>query len=113
MATQVQGRDAMQFINEQDAPTLERFIKRLEFRAKDPTFTAYREAYLKLLDLPRAEAVLDIGCGTGVVTRAIAARDGFTEASVIARGTIPTREHTDDDPLDRRGYIRRVLRQGT
>ena len=77
MATQVQGRDAMQFINEQDSPTLERFIERLEFRAKDPTFTAYREAYLKLLDLARVEAVLDLGCGTGVVTRAIAAREGF------------------------------------
>ena len=38
MATQVQARDAMQFINEQDAATLERFIERLEFRAKDPTF---------------------------------------------------------------------------
>ena len=77
MATQVQARDAMQFINEQNAATVERFIERLEFRARDPTFTAYREAYLKLLDLPRAEAVLDLGCGTGVVTRAIAARDGF------------------------------------
>ena len=41
MATRVQARDAMQFINEQDAATLERFIERLEFRAKDPTFVAY------------------------------------------------------------------------
>jgi ubiquinone/menaquinone biosynthesis C-methylase UbiE len=77
MTTQVRARDAMQFINEQDAATLERFIERLEFRAKDPTFTAYREAYLKLVDLPRTAAVLDLGCGTGVVTRALAARDGF------------------------------------
>ena len=69
--------DAMQFINEQDAATLERFIERLEFRAKDPTFTAYREAYLALIDLPRSAAVLDLGCGTGVVARAIAARDDF------------------------------------
>ena len=77
MATQVPARDAMQFVNEQDAATLERFIERLEFRAKDPTFTAYREAYLELVDLPGTAAVLDLGCGTGVVTRAIAARDGF------------------------------------
>jgi ubiquinone/menaquinone biosynthesis C-methylase UbiE len=77
MATQVQPRDAMQFINEQNAATLERFIERLEFRAKDPTFTAYRDAYLKVMELPRTAAVLDLGCGTGVVTRAIAARDGF------------------------------------
>jgi SAM-dependent methyltransferase len=77
MATQVRARDAMQFINEQDAATLERFIERLEFRAKDPTFTAYREAYMELVDLPPTAAVLDLGCGTGVVTRAIAARGGF------------------------------------
>jgi ubiquinone/menaquinone biosynthesis C-methylase UbiE len=77
MATQVQARDAMQFVNEQDAATLERFIERLELRGKDPTFVAYREAYLELIDLPRSAAVLEIGCGTGVVTRAIAARDGF------------------------------------
>jgi ubiquinone/menaquinone biosynthesis C-methylase UbiE len=77
MAAQVQARDAMQFINEQNAATLERFIERLEFRGNDPTFVAYREAYLKLIDLPRTAAVLDLGCGTGVVTRAIATRDGF------------------------------------
>ena len=29
------------------------------------------------------------------------------------RGAVPTRPRTDDDPLDRREYIRRVLRQGT
>ena len=73
----VQVRDAMQFVNEQDAATLERFIERLEYRGTDPTFVAYREAYLDLLDLPPTAAVLDLGCGTGVVTRAIAAQDGF------------------------------------
>ena len=34
MTTQAQVRDAMQFINEQDVATLERFIERLEFRGK-------------------------------------------------------------------------------
>ena len=72
-----QPRDAMQFVNEQDAATLERFVERLEFRARDPTFSAYRDEYLALVDLPHAAAVLDLGCGTGVVARAIAARDGF------------------------------------
>jgi len=75
--TQAQARDAMQFVNEQDGATLERFIERLEFRARDPTFTAYRDAYLELVDPSRTAAVLDLGCGTGVVTRAIAAPDGF------------------------------------
>jgi SAM-dependent methyltransferase len=76
-------RDAMQFINEQDEATLDRFIARLEFRGTDPTFVGYREAYLELVDLPPTAAVLDLGCGTGVVARAIAARDGF-EGTVTA-----------------------------
>ena len=71
------ARDAMQFVNEQDAATLERFIERLEFRGKDPTFVAYREAYVKLIDLRGATAVLDLGCGTGVVARALAQRGDF------------------------------------
>ena len=77
MATQAQPRDAMQFVNDQDDATLARFIERLELRGKDPTFVAYREAYLQLIGLSRTAAVLEIGCGTGVVARAIAARDGF------------------------------------
>ena len=78
MTTQLQVRDAMQFVNEQDTATLERFIERLEFRGTDPAFTAYRDVYLELLELPPGGAVLDVGCGTGVVARAIAARDGFS-----------------------------------
>ncbi|TCC65658.1 methyltransferase domain-containing protein [Kribbella pittospori] len=77
MTTQQQVRDAMQFVNEQDAATVERFIERLELRGKDPTFVAYREAYVDAMDLPPTARVLEIGCGTGVVSRAIAARDGF------------------------------------
>ena len=77
MATHLQARDAMQYVSQQDEATVARFIERLELRGKDPTFVDYREAYLRLIDLPRAAAVLELGCGTGVVARAIAARDGF------------------------------------
>lgn len=80
VATHMQARDAMQFVNEQDAATLERFIQRLEFRGQDPTFVGYRNAYLDVMDLPRTAAVVDLGCGTGVVARALAARAGFAGA---------------------------------
>jgi SAM-dependent methyltransferase len=71
------ARDAMEFINEQDDATLERFVQRLEFRGADPTFVGYREAYLEAMTLPRDALVLELGCGTGVVARALAASQGF------------------------------------
>jgi SAM-dependent methyltransferase len=71
-------RDAMEFINEQDDATLQRFIDRFEFRGKDPTFSAYRDAYLDTLGLHPSATVLEIGSGTGVVARALASRTGFS-----------------------------------
>ena len=71
-------RDAMEFMNEQDDATLQRFIERFEFRGKDPTFVAYREAYLDQLELSPSATVLELGCGTGVVARALASRAGFS-----------------------------------
>jgi ubiquinone/menaquinone biosynthesis C-methylase UbiE len=75
-----QMADAMQFINEQDAATLDRFIQRLEFRGQDPTFTSYRDGYLDAMGLPGTVRVLDLGCGTGVIARAIASRADFAGA---------------------------------
>jgi SAM-dependent methyltransferase len=72
------ARDAMEFINEQDEATLERFVERLEFRGRDPTFVGYRDAYVAKLGLGPTAEVLEVGCGTGVVTRALAAREGFS-----------------------------------
>jgi SAM-dependent methyltransferase len=71
-------RDAMEFINEQDEATLARFVERLEFRGADPTFIGYRDAYLDAMQLPHEAVVLELGCGTGVVARAVGAREGFT-----------------------------------
>ena len=72
------ARDAMEFINEQDEATLQRFVERLEFRGRDPKFVAYRDAYVAKMALAPSAHVLDVGCGTGVVTRALAGRDGFS-----------------------------------
>lgn len=71
------SRDAFRYINELDDATVETLVERLEFRGKDPTFARWREAYLDRLALAPSARVLDAGCGTGVVARAIAARPGF------------------------------------
>jgi hypothetical protein len=42
------ARDAMEFINEQDEATVHRFLERLEFRGRDPTFVGYRDAHVAL-----------------------------------------------------------------
>ena len=47
----MRARDAMEFINEQDEATVQRFVDRLEFRGKDPTFVGFREAYVDKMGL--------------------------------------------------------------
>lgn len=47
---------------------------RLEHRGTAQDEAAARDEYLQLLGIAPGERVLDIGCGSGVVTRAIAAR---------------------------------------
>lgn len=49
---------------------------RLEKRAEAPDEIAARAAYLDLLGIKEGDRVLDVGCGSGVVTRAIAERVG-------------------------------------
>jgi ubiquinone/menaquinone biosynthesis C-methylase UbiE len=49
---------------------------RLERRAKAEDEVAARDIYLGLLDIAAGEHVLDVGCGSGAVTREIAKRVG-------------------------------------
>src|SRR5262249_32676926 len=49
---------------------------RLERRARAEDEVAARETYLGLLDIAAGEHVLDVGCGSGAVTREIARRVG-------------------------------------
>jgi ubiquinone/menaquinone biosynthesis C-methylase UbiE len=70
--------DVFQRIDEFDSETVQRIVDRLEYRGRDVTFSAMRDAYLDVLDLANVGRVLEIGCGTGVVARAIASRRDFT-----------------------------------
>lgn len=71
------ARDPHRFATELDDGTLQALIHRLESRGRDPVFTNLRDAYLDKLPLTAAAGVLELGCGTGVVARAVAAREGF------------------------------------
>jgi SAM-dependent methyltransferase len=60
---------------------IEMITSALEVRAADPTKLPVIDAYLARLDPPGGGLIVDIGCGTGGVTRRIA--DRFETASVL------------------------------
>ena len=64
-----------------DESALSVMAERLESRAKHPFFRGVIADYLGALELKRISSALEIGCGTGVVSRALAVAAGF-------RGTI-------------------------
>jgi ubiquinone/menaquinone biosynthesis C-methylase UbiE len=69
--------DVYRITDELDHPTLDVLATRLEARGKHPRFIEMMQQYLGAMRIDSAATVLDLGCGTGVVTRAIAQRKGF------------------------------------
>jgi ubiquinone/menaquinone biosynthesis C-methylase UbiE len=69
--------DVYRITDELDDPTLDVVVARLEARGKHPRFISMMDQYLQAMDIDSAKTVLDVGCGTGVVARAIARRKGF------------------------------------
>jgi ubiquinone/menaquinone biosynthesis C-methylase UbiE len=61
-----------------DAATLESMVARFEARGKHPAFANMLSEYLDAMQIAPAASVLDLGCGTGLVARAIARHSGFT-----------------------------------
>ena len=72
------AQDIFQAIGSLDQEGVQRIIDRLEFRGNDEKFVAMRETYLDQMKLASDADVLDLGCGTGVVARSLASRDGFS-----------------------------------
>jgi ubiquinone/menaquinone biosynthesis C-methylase UbiE len=70
-------RDIFQSISTLDANAIQKVVDRLEHRATDPAFVRMRATYFDRMGLTPTARILDCGCGTGVVSRALARRDGF------------------------------------
>lgn len=60
-----------------DDEVLDSLAGRLESRGRNATFTGYIDQYLDRLELGCRARALDLGCGTGLVLRQIAARAEF------------------------------------
>ena len=69
-------------IKDADAARARDLAGRLELRAKAADEVEVRETYLGLLRVTAGEDVLDVGCGSGVVTREIARRVGHRGLAV-------------------------------
>jgi SAM-dependent methyltransferase len=69
--------DVYRITDQLDDPTLDAVAARLEARGRHPRFIAMMHEYLAAMLIDSAATVLDLGCGTGVVSRAIAQRKGF------------------------------------
>jgi ubiquinone/menaquinone biosynthesis C-methylase UbiE len=71
--------DVYASIETAEEAVLERLVEVLELRAAEPAQRAMLEDYLGDLPLPDGARVLEVGCGTGAVARAIAGRPGVGE----------------------------------
>lgn len=61
-----------------DNQVLDVMIQRLESRGQHPRFMEMLDDYLRFMNIEESKSVLDLGCGTGIASRAIARRPGFS-----------------------------------
>jgi ubiquinone/menaquinone biosynthesis C-methylase UbiE len=70
--------DVYRITSKLDDATLDALVTRLEAHGKHPRFAEMLRKYLDAMIIDSAKSVLDLGCGTGVATRAIGRRPGFS-----------------------------------
>jgi ubiquinone/menaquinone biosynthesis C-methylase UbiE len=71
--------DVYAHITEVDETTIDQVATAMELRATDPRQQEILSTYLARIDWPRRARVVEIGCGTGAITRALAARPEVAE----------------------------------
>ena len=67
-------------VTEAASPILEGLMGVLELRAADPQLRVMLTTYLTDAALPQRSRVLEVGCGTGAVTRSVAKWPGVSAA---------------------------------
>jgi ubiquinone/menaquinone biosynthesis C-methylase UbiE len=75
--------DVYAMIPEVDRATQERLADVLEMRTDDPRQVAMWRAYISEIEFPPAAQVLEIGCGTGAVSRTLAHWPGVAQMTGV------------------------------
>jgi ubiquinone/menaquinone biosynthesis C-methylase UbiE len=75
--------DVYNAVTELDPAVAKQLGDAMELRATEPAQQAMLAAYLDDLDLPEGAKVVEIGCGTGAISRAVAARPGIGEVTGV------------------------------
>ncbi len=88
--SQLQVPDVYGRTHEMDEGTLAVMAERLEIRGRHPFFVAAIGEYTDRLALAGTEAILDLGCGTGVAARTIARRPDARGPRSRPRTSAPT-----------------------
>ena len=95
--------DTYATITEADTPVQERLADILELRAADPQQRAMLERYTSELDLAPGSRVLEIGCGTGAISRFLATLPGAEAVAGVDPSLVfveRARELADNDSLE-------------
>ena len=74
----MKGKDPWSRTDQLEEVSLKAIVQRLESRANHPQFARMLLEYLEAIEIDSRKTVLDLGCGTGMVSRKIAAREGFS-----------------------------------
>jgi hypothetical protein len=93
--TQLQSPDVYGRTFQMDEQTLGVIATRLEARGRHPFFLRAITEYMDHLALSATEAILDLGCGTGVAARAIARRSDVRGADYRHRHQRASRERRE------------------
>jgi ubiquinone/menaquinone biosynthesis C-methylase UbiE len=80
--------DVWSMVGELDPASRERLAEVLETRGADPQQQAMRRSFLADIAFPPGAHVLEVGCGTGVLSRALACWPGVS--SVVGVDTAPS-----------------------
>ncbi len=104
--------DPYQSPDTQDPAILNAMIQRLEDRGENDLFNSFIDQYLETVNFEKTKAILDLGCGTGAVTRRIASKapaSTITTGVDISQTLLDVARKKSDDSIQWKHYEGKTL----